>query len=70
MKKLPTSIQTFSKLRDEDCVYVDKTQLIYNLLNGSRLYFLSRPRRFGKSLTVSTIKTIYEGKNNILKICG
>ena len=51
--KLPTGIQTFEKLRDENCVYVDKTQYLVNLMDTGSIYFLSRPRRFGKSLTIS-----------------
>ena len=64
MKKLlPISIQTFSKLRENNCVYVDKTELIYNLTQGAgNTYFLSRPRRFGKSMTLSTLKSIYQGE--------
>lgn len=62
MKKLPIGIQTFSKLRDDNCVYIDKTEQIFRMLTEGRQYFLSRPRRFGKSLTVSTIKSIFEGE--------
>jgi hypothetical protein len=66
MKKLlPISIQTFSKLRETNCVYVDKTELIYNLTQGAgNTYFLSRPRRFGKSMTLSTLKSIYQGEKH------
>jgi Predicted AAA-ATPase len=67
MKKLlPISIQTFSKLREENCVYVDKTELIYKLTQGGgNTYFLSRPRRFGKSMTLSTLKSIYQGEKHL-----
>jgi Predicted AAA-ATPase/PD-(D/E)XK nuclease superfamily len=69
MKKLlPISIQTFSKLREENCVYVDKTELIYNLTQGGgNTYFLSRPRRFGKSMTLSTLKSIYQGEKHLFE---
>ena len=68
MKKLPISIQTFSKLRGENCVYIDKTELIYNLTQGGgNAYFLSRPRRFGKSMTLSTLKSIYQGEKHLFE---
>lgn len=54
-KKLPTGIQTFSKIRGDDYYYVDKTPLIENLAEGGSYYFLSRPRRFGKSLFLDTL---------------
>ncbi|MBK9459063.1 MAG: AAA family ATPase [Sphingobacteriales bacterium] len=65
MKKLPIGIQTFSKLREGDFIYVDKTEYIYNIITGNNYYFLSRPRRFGKSLTLSTIAEIYSGSKNL-----
>jgi hypothetical protein len=65
MKKLPIGIQTFSKLREGDFIYVDKTEYIYNIISGNNYYFLSRPRRFGKSLTLSTIAEIYSGSKNL-----
>ncbi len=67
MKKLlPIGIQTFSKLRESNCVYVDKTELIYNLTQGGgNTYFFSRPRRFGKSMTLSTLKSIYQGEKHL-----
>jgi Predicted AAA-ATPase/PD-(D/E)XK nuclease superfamily len=69
MKKLlPIGIQTFSKLRETNCVYVDKTELIYKLTQGGgNTYFLSRPRRFGKSMTLSTLKSIYEGEKHLFE---
>jgi hypothetical protein len=67
-KRLPISIQTFDKLRETNCVYVDKTELIYQLTQGGgNTYFLSRPRRFGKSMTLSTLKAIYEGKKELFE---
>ncbi len=64
MKKLPIGIQTFEVIRDkkENYVYVDKTKYAYDLITSGVYYFLSRPRRFGKSLFLSTLKAIFEGK--------
>ena len=61
MKNLPVGIQTFRKLIDGNYLYVDKTEHIYKLLNQGSVYFLSRPRRFGKSLLISTLNEIFEG---------
>ena len=58
MRKLPVDISTFSRLRELNYVYVDKTKYMYNMITGGQRYFLSRPRRFGKSLLVSTLKEI------------
>ena len=59
----PIGIQTFEKIRESGFVYVDKTEYIYNLTHSSLSYvFLSRPRRFGKSLLVSTLKSYFEGR--------
>ena len=58
MRRLPVDISTFSELRLSDYVYVDKTKYLYDMITGGRRYFLSRPRRFGKSLLVSTLKEI------------
>ncbi|MEN9414078.1 MAG: hypothetical protein RLZ62_382, partial [Bacteroidota bacterium] len=60
MKKLPIGIQTFRKIRDGGYLYVDKTEQIHRLISSGSYYFLSRPRRFGKSLTLSTIREIFE----------
>jgi hypothetical protein len=67
MQKLPIGIQSFEKIRTENYLYVDKTEEIYNLLNSAGYYFLSRPRRFGKSLLVSTLKEIFLGKKELFK---
>ena len=57
LQRCPVGIQTFSKLREEDYLYVDKPALVYQLTHGASQYvFLSRPRRFGKSLLVSTLQ--------------
>ena len=53
MKNLPIGIQTLTEIRRRNCVYVDKTQLVHQLVTTGKYYFLSRPRRFGKSLIVS-----------------
>lgn len=65
MKQLPTVIQTFERLITEDRLYVDKTEIIYELITTGSVYFLSRPRRFGKSLLVSTLKSLFEGKRDL-----
>jgi hypothetical protein len=67
MKKLPIGIQSFEELRLQNYVYVDKTKYIYNLIHSGVYYFLSRPRRFGKSLLLSAIKAVFEGKRELFK---
>lgn len=67
MKKLPIGIQTFSEIINENYVYVDKTQIAYNLINEFKYVFLSRPRRFGKSLFLDTLKEIFEGNKELFK---
>lgn len=67
MKKLPIGIQTFSKIREEGYLYVDKTPQIHRLLTTGNYFFISRPRRFGKSLTLSTIKEIYSGNRALFE---
>ncbi|WMP16513.1 ATP-binding protein [Thiothrix lacustris] len=64
---LPIGIQSFSELRTRNMLYVDKTQPIHRLINTGKYYFLSRPRRFGKSLTLSTLRAIFEGKRELFK---
>ncbi len=66
MKKLPIGIQTFSEIIKEDYLYVDKTRQIANLLQAKYL-FLSRPRRFGKSLLISTLAEIFSGNQALFK---
>lgn len=66
MKKLPLSIQTFSKLIEGNYVYIDKTEHIYRLIQGE-CYFFSRPRRFGKSILCSTLKSLFQGKKELFK---
>ena len=65
--KYPIGIQNFEKLRRDGCVYVDKTDLIYRLISNGFYYFLSRPRRFGKSLLLSTIEAYFEGKRELFR---
>jgi hypothetical protein len=68
MKKLPVGMQTFSELIEGGYLYVDKTRYIYDLFeSGGKYYFLSRPRRFGKSLLVSTLKEIFSGNRELFK---
>lgn len=65
MPKLPIGIQSFEKLRREGYLYIDKTMYIGSLLEGGSVYFLSRPRRFGKSLLVSTMEAYFQGKKDL-----
>jgi predicted AAA-ATPase/PD-(D/E)XK nuclease superfamily protein len=67
LMRLPLDLSTFATIRKENYLYVDKTQFAYNLITGGRRYFLSRPRRFGKSLFVSTLKEILEGNKSLFK---
>jgi hypothetical protein len=67
MQNLPIGEQNFAKIRDLDMLYVDKTEQICQLLKGGSYNFISRPRRFGKSLTLSTIQCIFEGKKELFK---
>jgi len=65
MQKLPLGIQTFSEIIEENYLYVDKTEEVYNLISSGKVFFLSRPRRFGKSLLVSTLDAIFSGKKEL-----
>ena len=65
--RLPIGIQDFEKIRKDGYVYVDKTKLMHRLTSSGSYYFLSRPRRFGKSLLLSTIKAYYEGKRELFR---
>lgn len=67
MKKLPIGIQTFSAIREDDYVYIDKTPLVHKMVNSAGRFFLSRPRRFGKSLLVDTLKELFEGNQTLFK---
>jgi len=65
MKKLPIGIQSFSELIEGGYLYIDKTAYIYDLISQGKYYFLARPRRFGKSLLLSTIKEIFQGNKKL-----
>lgn len=65
--RYPIGIQTFEKLREGDFLYVDKTAIIHSLATQAGYFFLSRPRRFGKSLTISTLEAYFEGKRELFK---
>ena len=67
MKNLPIGIQSLQQLRDKNCIYVDKTQLVHQLVTTGSYYFLSRPRRFGKSLLISTLKSLYLGQKSLFE---
>ena len=67
LKRLPVGIQTFSEVIGLDCLYIDKTEYIWNMIHLSKYIFLSRPRRFGKSLLVSTLQAYYEGRKDLFK---
>ena len=62
--KYPIGIQDFEKIIEDGFVYLDKTGLVYDLVHNGTVYFLCRPRRFGKSLLVSTLKYYFEGKRS------
>ena len=66
-KRLPIGVQDFKQLRAKNCVYVDKTELIYRLTTEGWYYFFSRPRRFGKSLLVSTLKELFTGNRALFE---
>ncbi len=67
MKKLPVGISTFSQIIENDFIYVDKTLLLKNLIDRGKYFFLSRPRRFGKSVLVDTIKELFEGNKPLFE---
>ena len=63
--KYPIGIQTFSEIIEQDYVYVDKTALIHQLITQGKWYFLARPRRFGKSVLVSTLAALFRGEKKL-----
>ncbi len=67
VQKYPIGIQAFSKLREEKLLYIDKTEQVYKLTQGGTYFFLARPRRFGKSLLISTLQSLYEAKKELFK---
>ncbi len=66
-KKLPIGIRSFSQMIEENYLYVDKTAQIYKLVTEGKFYFLARPRRFGKSLLVSTLKELFDGRKELFE---
>lgn len=66
-RKLPIGIQTFEDIRKEGYLYVDKTELVWRMANTGKPYFLSRPRRFGKSLLLSTFEAYFEGRKELFE---
>ena len=66
-KKLPIGIQTFREIREGDYYYVDKTPLALQLLDAGKYYFLSRPRRFGKSLLIDTLAELFAGSRALFQ---
>ncbi len=64
-RKFPIGIQTFAEIREKGAIYVDKTDLIYKLANDGKVYFLSRPRRFGKSLLIDTLAEYFSGNKEL-----
>jgi len=67
LKKLPIGIQTFSEIREDNYLYIDKTGIAFNLLDNYKYVFLSRPRRFGKSLFLDTLRNIFEAKKELFE---
>ena len=67
MRKLPIGIQTFEEIRNGGYLYVDKTALVYQIANVGKPYFLSRPRRFGKSLLLSTFEAYFQGRKDLFR---
>jgi hypothetical protein len=67
VKKLPIGIQTFQNLIEEGYAYVDKTRFVAGIADQNKYYFLSRPRRFGKSLLLSTLRSAFEGRQELFQ---
>ena len=67
MLKLPVGIETFSEIQEEEYIYIDKTHYIHKIATEGKTYFLSRPRRFGKSLLLSTIEELFKGNKKLFK---
>ena len=66
-RRLPIGVSSFRTIRKDGCYYVDKTPHIHRLANEGYYYFLSRPRRFGKSLLISTLKDLFEGNKQLFR---
>lgn len=67
LRKLPIGIQTFSEIRERNYLYVDKTAFVWRMANLGKPYFLSRPRRFGKSLLLSTFQAYFDGRKDLFE---
>ncbi|MBQ9575084.1 MAG: AAA family ATPase, partial [Synergistaceae bacterium] len=67
MKTLPIGVHDFVQMRQDDLLYVDKTGILLELIENGRRYFLARPRRFGKSLTLSTLDAMFSGRAELFK---
>ena len=67
LKRLPVGIQTYEKIVEGEYLYVDKTKYIWNMVHLGNYIFLSRPRRFGKSLLISTLQAYFEGRRELFK---
>ena len=66
-RRLPVGIQSFKEIRTRKYLYVDKTDIIWNLVNGVKYNYLSRPRRFGKSVLVDTLQAYFEGRRDLFE---
>ena len=67
LRKYPVGIQSFETIRRDGYIYIDKTPLIYKMISEGKPYFLSRPRRFGKSLLCSTLAAVFEGRRELFE---
>ena len=67
MKLLPIDVSNFPTIIENNYIYVDKTKIIYQFLKDRRLFFLSRPRRFGKTLLISTLKELFSGNKKLFE---
>ena len=67
LKRLPVGLQTYEKVVEQNSLYIDKTEYIWKMMNISNYIFLCRPRRFGKSLLVSTLQAYFEGRKELFK---
>ena len=67
MKRLPIDLQSFEILHEEDCLYIDKTRFIHQMLEHGRYFFMARPRRFGKSLMVSVLRCFFQNQKELFK---
>ncbi len=65
--KYPIGIQTFAKIREENYLYIDKTEIVHRLVKDGGYYFLSRPRRFGKSLLITTLEVYFQGQKELFE---